>query len=145
MNSKDIHINFDHRPAAHCETGVTSNLLRFYNINLSEAMVFGIGSGLYFGFIPFIKVNGIPLITFRPWMGTIFSKVNHRLGVRFQRKEFKIPGSPWRPWIKTGARHPYRLQSRGIPSDLFPQSLPISFQCPQYRSHRKGKRRIPDQ
>jgi hypothetical protein len=91
MTSKNIQINFDHRPAAHCETGVTSNLLRFYNVNLSEAMVFGIGSGLYFAFLPFIKVNGIPLITFRPWMGTIFSKVNHRLGVRFQRNEFKTP------------------------------------------------------
>ncbi|MBI4767492.1 MAG: BtrH N-terminal domain-containing protein [Deltaproteobacteria bacterium] len=87
-----MHINFDHRPAAHCETGVTSNLLRFYHMNLSEAMVFGIGSGLYFGFLPFIKVNGIPLFTFRPWMGTIFSKVNRRLGVRFQRDKFKDPG-----------------------------------------------------
>lgn len=91
MISKNIQINFDHRPAAHCETGVTSNLLRFYNFNLSEAMVFGIGSGLYFGYLPFIKVNGIPLITFRPWMGTIFSKVNQRLGIRVQRKEFKTP------------------------------------------------------
>jgi hypothetical protein len=91
MTPKDILINFDHRPAAHCETGVTSNLLRFHNINLSEAMVFGIGSGLYFGFLPFIKVNGIPLITFRPWMGKIFSKVNQRLGIRIQRNEFKTP------------------------------------------------------
>lgn len=91
MNSKDIQINFDHRPAAHCETGVTSNLLRFYNINLSEAMVFGIGSGLFFGFLPFIKVNNGPLITFRPWTGMIFSKVNHRLGIRIQRNKFKNP------------------------------------------------------
>ena len=91
MTSQDIHINFDHRPAAHCENGATSNLLRFYNINLSEAMVFGIGSGLFFGFMPFIKVTGMPLITFRPWTGMIFSKVNQRLGIGIQRNKFKNP------------------------------------------------------
>ncbi|MCJ7784737.1 MAG: BtrH N-terminal domain-containing protein, partial [Desulfobacterales bacterium] len=52
MNNKDIEIDFDHRQAAHCENGVISNLLRFHNINLSEAMVFGIGSGLFFAYMP---------------------------------------------------------------------------------------------
>ncbi|MBA4395138.1 MAG: peptidase, partial [Desulfobacca sp.] len=47
-------INFNHRQAAHCENGTTSNLLRFHHLDLSEAMVFGIGAGLFFAFMPFI-------------------------------------------------------------------------------------------
>jgi len=34
-------IDFQHNQAAHCENGVTSNLLQFYGITLSEPMIFG--------------------------------------------------------------------------------------------------------
>jgi len=91
MNNKDIQIHFDHRQAAHCENGVTSNLLRFYNIHLSEAMVFGIGSGLFFAYMPFIKLNNLPVISFRPWPGMIFNRINRRLGISIQRYKFKDP------------------------------------------------------
>jgi hypothetical protein len=91
MNHKDIQIPFDHRQAAHCENGVTSNLLRFYNIHLSEAMVFGIGSGLFFAYMPFIKLNSLPVISFRPWPGMIFNRINRRLGISIQRYKFKDP------------------------------------------------------
>lgn len=91
MNSQDIHIPFDHRQAAHCENGVTANLLRFHRIHLSEAMVFGIGAGLFFAFLPFIKLNDLPVFSFRPWPGAIFSRTNRRLGIRQQRHKFKDP------------------------------------------------------
>jgi hypothetical protein len=91
MNSQDIHIPFDHRQAAHCENGVTANLLRFHRIPLSEAMVFGIGAGLFFAFLPFIKLNDLPVFSFRPWPGAIFSRTNRRLGIRQQRHKFKDP------------------------------------------------------
>jgi len=93
MNHKDIQIPFDHRQAAHCENGVTSNLLRFYNIRLSEAMVCGVGSGLFFAYMPFIKLNHLPVISFRPWPGVIFNRINRLLGVRTQRYKFKDPGA----------------------------------------------------
>ena len=40
--------NFVHHQSAHCENGVASNLLRHKGVNISEPMVFGIGSGLFF-------------------------------------------------------------------------------------------------
>ncbi len=92
-SNKDIKIDFKHHQAAHCENGVTSNLLKYHNINLSEAMVFGLGSGLFFSYMPFIKLNGLPVISFRPWPGMIFNRVTKRLGVNIARFKFKDPAS----------------------------------------------------
>ena len=58
-------VEFQHRQSAHCENGVTSNLLRFYGVDLSEPMVFGIGSGYFFSHMPFIKLNGMAVTSFR--------------------------------------------------------------------------------
>jgi hypothetical protein len=91
MKKTDIAINFTHRQAAHCENGVTSSLLRFHNIDLSEAMVFGIGSGLFFSYMPFMKLNELPVVSFRPWPGMIFNRINRRLGIKIQRYKFKDP------------------------------------------------------
>jgi hypothetical protein len=85
----DASLPFPHRQSAHCESGVTANLLRFHQIECSEALAFGIGEGLFFGYLPFIKINGLPLTTFRGNVGSIFSKVNKRLGVTVRRRKFR--------------------------------------------------------
>ncbi len=90
--NNDISIDFKHHHAAHCENGVTSNLLKHHNINLSEAMVFGLGSGIFFSYMPFIKLNGLPVISFRPYPGMIFNRVCRRLGIKIQR--YKFPKDP---------------------------------------------------
>ncbi|MCK5775319.1 MAG: BtrH N-terminal domain-containing protein [Bacteroidales bacterium] len=81
--------DFQHKQSAHCENGVTSNLLNFYGLTLSEPMIFGIGSGLFFTHLPFAKVNGIPVTSFRPLPGIIFKRASKRLGFRVQRKKFR--------------------------------------------------------
>jgi hypothetical protein len=58
-------IKFQHRHAAHCESGVASNLLSHYGANLSEAMAFGLSSALSFAYLPFVKLTGFPLIAYR--------------------------------------------------------------------------------
>lgn len=88
MSQANYHIDFSHHPAAHCENGATSNLLRHYNIVLSEPMVFGIGSGLFFSYMPFMKLNDLPVISFRPWPGKIFNRITRRLGIKIQRYKF---------------------------------------------------------
>ncbi len=35
----NVKLGFEYRQFAHCESGVVSNLLRFYNIELSEPMI----------------------------------------------------------------------------------------------------------
>ncbi|MBN1157785.1 MAG: BtrH N-terminal domain-containing protein [Bacteroidales bacterium] len=81
--------NFEHRQAAHCENGVTSNLLRYYGIELSEPMVFGIGSGYFFSHMPFYKLNGMPVTSFRVWPGMIFKRVTKRLGIKVKRIKYR--------------------------------------------------------
>ena len=56
---------FRHRHAAHCESGVASNLFSHYGASLSEAMAFGLSSALSFAYLPFVKLTGFPLIAYR--------------------------------------------------------------------------------
>ncbi len=80
---------FEHKQSAHCESGVISNLLRNKGINISEPMAFGIGAGLFFGYMPFLKVGGIPATTYRVWPGMIFKRVTKRLGVGYSMNSFR--------------------------------------------------------
>ncbi|MDR2972773.1 MAG: BtrH N-terminal domain-containing protein [Bacteroidales bacterium] len=82
-------INFEHRVAAHCETGVTSNMMNFYGYQLSEAMIFGIGEGLIFIYLPFIPFKGNSLkFSFRSFPGSIFARALKKLNVKIGMKRF---------------------------------------------------------
>jgi len=81
-------IPFKHKSQAHCESGVTSNLLRYYGLPISEPMAFGIGSGLFFGHLPFVKVNGVPGTTYRIYPGQIFKNVCKRLHIKSESNRF---------------------------------------------------------
>jgi len=82
---------FVHRHYAHCESGVTSALFRDKGVDISEPMVFGIGSGIFFGHLPFIKWVGMPISTYRSRPGTLFAKVAKRLGGEFITKKYRDP------------------------------------------------------
>lgn len=84
-------INFSHSQHAHCESGVTANLLAHKGINISEPMAFGIGAGLFFAHIPFVKVSGTPGSTFRTWPGAIFKRVTQRLDIKIHTEKFRTP------------------------------------------------------
>ncbi|MBF4471236.1 BtrH N-terminal domain-containing protein [Flavobacterium sp. HJJ] len=80
--------DFTHYQSAHCENGVASNLLKHNGLNISEPMVFGIGSGLFFVYLPFLKVNYAPAISYRPMPGQIFNRLAKRLGLKIKRQKF---------------------------------------------------------
>jgi hypothetical protein len=82
-------INIEHQQSAHCESGTISNLLRFHGINLSEPMVFGLGSGLFFTYLPFIKVGRAPGISFRIYPGGIIKRIMRQLGISVKFKRFR--------------------------------------------------------
>ncbi|RWW93743.1 BtrH N-terminal domain-containing protein [Flavobacterium cerinum] len=85
--------DFKHHQSAHCENGVASNLLKHNGLNISEPMVFGIGSGLFFVYLPFIKVNHAPAFSYRPLPGAIFGRLAKRLGIKVKRQKFSGPKS----------------------------------------------------
>ena len=86
-------IDFKHNQSAHCENGVISNLLTHSGFNISEPMAFGLGSGLFFVYLPFIKVNFAPALSFRPQPGYIFKRMAKRLGIKIKRRKFRNPNA----------------------------------------------------
>jgi hypothetical protein len=84
-------IEFPHLQSSHCESGVVSNLLRYHGIDMSEAMAFGIGTGLFFAYMPFVRLNKLPLTTYRCEAGGILKRVARRLGCRIRPQKFRSP------------------------------------------------------
>ena len=82
---------FFHHHSAHCESGVTSALFREKGVEISEPMIFGIGSGIFFGHLFFVKMVGLPITTFRGLPGSVFKKAGKRLGAKFISKRFRNP------------------------------------------------------
>jgi hypothetical protein len=82
-------IEFEHHQGAHCESGVTSNLLREASHGkITEPLAFGIGAGLFYVYVPFIRINNGPAIAFRNMPGLIFSRTCKSLGIPVTRKKF---------------------------------------------------------
>ena len=86
---KSMIIDFRHRHSAHCESGVTAAILNHYGLDISEAMVFGLGAGLYFVHWSMIKLYGLPLTGYRNYVGRIIKGSSRRLGVTFKQQKFR--------------------------------------------------------
>ena len=80
---------FQHKQAAHCESGVVSSLVSHYGLPMSEPMAFGVAAALAFAYMPFIKMAGMPLISYRMWPGAIVKAMHKRLGITMERKTFR--------------------------------------------------------
>jgi hypothetical protein len=81
-------LDFEHQPAAHCENGVIINLLRFYGFDISEPMVFGLSYGLFFSHIPFVKLAGMAVTSFRTFPAVLFSRITRLFGFKVKVKRF---------------------------------------------------------
>ena len=82
---------FQHRHAAHCESGAAANLMTHHGVELSEAMVFGLSSALSFAYLPFIKLTGFPLIAYRMPPKFILKGMRKPFEARFQFQTFRSP------------------------------------------------------
>jgi len=80
---------FQHRHAAHCESGVASNLFSHYGAPISEAMAFGLSSALSFAYLPFVKLTGFPLIAYRMPPKFILKGLRKPLDTRLHFETFR--------------------------------------------------------
>ncbi len=82
--------NFEHRMAAHCETGTITSLLNHSGLAITEPMVFGIASGIFFGYF---ESSNFPFPTFivRSKPGSIRTTLSKRLGIKFHEEKFRKP------------------------------------------------------
>jgi len=121
-------IDFEHRQSAHCENGATAGLISHYGVEMSEAMAFGIGAGLFFGYIPFIRLNNLPLTTFRIAAGSIFKKVSRELGVKYKARRFRDQEQAMRVLDETIAEGiPVGLQTGAWWLPYFPDAYRFHF------------------
>ena len=83
--------DFKHTQTAHCENGVAVGLLRHHGLDfMTEPLAFGLGVGLFYIHIPFMKINNAPAISFRTMPGEIFRRCTKALGVKIVRKKFSV-------------------------------------------------------
>jgi hypothetical protein len=120
--------NFQHRQSAHCESGVVSSLLTHHDLAMSEPMAFGIGSGLFFGYFPFIKLHEIPLTTFRMAPRFIIHRLSWLLGARFRTRRFRDPQAAMRALDETLEQGiPVGLQVGVYWLPYFPETMRFHF------------------
>ncbi len=122
--------NFKHQQSAHCESGVTIGLLRHYGVELTEPLAFGIGAGLFFGHLPFIKVGGVPGTTFRIWPGFIFKKVCSELGVTMKVQTFSN--------VQSGMEALDQALQKGQPVGMQSSVYYLNYFPPAWRFHFNG-------
>lgn len=82
---------FQHRHAAHCESGVAATMFTHYGTALSEAMAFGLSSSLSFAYLPFVKLIGFPLIAYRMPPKFILKGLSRAFSAQMHFETFRDP------------------------------------------------------
>ncbi|PCI99426.1 MAG: peptidase [Flavobacteriales bacterium] len=82
--------DFKHIQTAHCENGVITSLLKHQGLDfMTEPLAFGMGAGLFYLHVPFLKFSGGPAISFRAMPGGIFKRTCNSLNIELDRRKFK--------------------------------------------------------
>ena len=96
-----------HKMAAHCESGAVTSLLNNQGLSITEPQVFGISSGIFFGYFHKMKAFTFPTFIVRNKPGQMRKKVASRLGIRFHTEKFSSP--------EAGEKRLDELIAQGIP------------------------------
>jgi hypothetical protein len=88
-----VNEKFQHRHAAHCESGVASSMLTHHGAAISEAMAFGLSSAMAFAYLPFVKFAGFPLIAYRMPPKHILKGMIKPFKMRFHFETFRNPAT----------------------------------------------------
>jgi hypothetical protein len=68
-----------------------SSLVRHHGLPMSEAMSFGLAAAIFFGYLPFMRINGLPLVTYRIAPRGIIRSINKQLGFGMRFERFASP------------------------------------------------------
>lgn len=80
-------IPFEHKMAAHCETGTLAGLLHFKGLELTEPMIFGIANGIFFGYFK-LPMMIFPTFIVRIRPGEVRKNIEKRLGIKFNTYKY---------------------------------------------------------
>lgn len=84
-------IDYKHKMAAHCESGAVTSLLNNAGLEITEPLVFGISSGIFFGYFHKMKSFTFPTFIVRNRPGSIRTNLAKRLGIKFYTERFRTP------------------------------------------------------
>ena len=82
-------IPFNHKMGAHCESGTVTSLLNHAGLEITVPMVFGISSGIFFGYFHKHKSFTFPTFIVRNRPGAIRKNISKALSVKFTTHSFK--------------------------------------------------------
>ena len=68
-----------------------SSLVRHHGLPMSEAMAFGLASAILFAYLPFMRINGLPLVAYRIAPRGIIKRLNKALGFGMRFEKFRDP------------------------------------------------------
>ena len=85
--------NFQHRHAAHCESGVAASMLTHHGAAITEAMAFGLSAAMAFAYLPFVRFAGFPLIAYRMPPKHILKGMVKPFKMRFHFETFRKPAT----------------------------------------------------
>jgi hypothetical protein len=119
-------IPFRHVMAAHCESGTVTALLNFHGMNVTEPMVFGIASGIFFAYMK-PPMMDFPMFVTRTMPGQIRSKFAQRTGVKFVAKTYSDP--------KEAERELDRLLDQNQPVAVQTDLFFMDYFAPWFRVH----------
>jgi hypothetical protein len=125
-----IKLDFEHRQSGNCESGVTSNLLHYHGIKISEPLAFGIGAGLFFSYLPFMKMQDAPTFAFRVWPGQVFKRTTHELGIKSRFQNFRDEKKSM-DVLKSAL-------DQGFPVGITVGIYNLPYYPPEYRTHFNG-------
>lgn len=121
-------MSFQHQHAAHCESGTTANLLRHHGAQVSEPLAFGIAGGLSFAYLPFVRINGLPLIAYRARPKAVIRGAADAFGTRFHFETFRDPAAGERRLdALLDAGHVVGLQTSVYWLPYFPETMRFHF------------------
>jgi len=82
--------DYKHAVASHCESGSVRNLLAHGGLQVSEPMIFGIGSGPAFYYLFFARgPSGLPLVGIRMPPGKILRNFGKLCGIEMFAKQYR--------------------------------------------------------
>ena len=81
-------IDYPHEQTIHCENGAIRNIFKYHHYELSEPLIFGIGSGIAFTHVPFMSMEGFRLTMTRPSPVSIFKNLSKVLGIKLYHRYF---------------------------------------------------------
>ncbi len=84
-------IPYKHKMGAHCESGAVTSLLNNAGFDITEPLVFGISSGIFFGYFHKMRSFTFPTFIVRNKPGSIRINLAQRLGIKFHTEQFRNP------------------------------------------------------